>query len=69
VTDEEMYQVYNMGVGFCIVVPAAEADRAQSILKDAGSESLVLGRAVTDPERAVRLPNGLVARGSTFRRE
>jgi phosphoribosylformylglycinamidine cyclo-ligase len=69
VTDEEMYQVYNMGVGFCVVLPAAEADRALAILKGVGAEGLVLGRAVADPERAVRLPNGLVARGSTFRRE
>ncbi len=69
VSDEEMYQVYNMGVGFCVVLPAAEADRALGILAGLGVQALVLGRAVADPARAVRLPNGLVGRGNLFQRE
>ena len=69
VPDEEMYQVYNMGVGFCLVVAAAEADRALAILRAQGVEAAVLGRAVADPERKVHLPNGLVGQGNDFRRE
>jgi phosphoribosylformylglycinamidine cyclo-ligase len=69
VSDEEMYQVYNMGVGFCVVLPASEADRALALLADLGVQAAPLGHAVADPERAVRLPNGLVGRGNAFRRE
>jgi len=69
VPDEEMFQVYNMGIGFCLVVAAAQADQAQAALRASGVQVKVLGKAVADPERAVHLPNGLVGRGNSFRRE
>jgi phosphoribosylformylglycinamidine cyclo-ligase len=69
VCDEEMYQVYNMGVGFCLVVAPADADRTLDILRERQTEAAVLGRAVADPERRVRLPNGLVGQGNDFRRD
>ncbi|HTU01038.1 MAG TPA: phosphoribosylformylglycinamidine cyclo-ligase [Candidatus Sulfotelmatobacter sp.] len=69
VPDEEMFQVYNMGIGFCLVVAAAQADRTQAALRASGVDAKVLGKAVADPERAVHLPNGLVGRGNSFRRE
>jgi phosphoribosylformylglycinamidine cyclo-ligase len=68
VSDEEMFQVYNMGVGFCLVVAAADADRALETLRRQGAAPLVLGQAVADPDRTVRLPNGLVGQGNDFRR-
>ena len=33
IDDAEMFTVYNMGVGFCVVVDAADADNAVSILQ------------------------------------
>lgn len=69
VTDEEMFQVYNMGVGFCLMVAAAQADRILAALKDLGVEAFYLGRAVADPARKVHLPNGLVGEGNAFRRD
>jgi phosphoribosylformylglycinamidine cyclo-ligase len=69
VSDEEMYQVYNMGVGFCLVVAPADTDRTLAILRTHRTEAVILGRAVADPERKVRLPNGLVGQGNEFRRE
>ena len=69
VSDAEMFQVYNMGVGFCLVVAPPDADRALAILRGHGREAAVLGRAVADPARRVRLPNGLVGQGNDFRRE
>ncbi len=69
VSDEEMYQVYNMGVGFCLVVAPADADRTLSILRTHGTEAAVLGRAVADADRTVRLPNGLIGQGNGFRRD
>ena len=46
VDDEEMFRVFNMGIGFCAVVPAREADRAAAVLKGAGSDVHVLGHAI-----------------------
>jgi phosphoribosylaminoimidazole (AIR) synthetase len=57
-----------MGIGFCLVVAAAQADRALGALKDLGIEAYHLGRAVADPERRIHLPNGLVGQGNNFRR-
>jgi phosphoribosylformylglycinamidine cyclo-ligase len=68
VSDEEMFQVYNMGIGFCVVVAGEHADRTLDALKDLGVEACRLGRAVADPERKVHLPNGLVGQGNSFRR-
>jgi phosphoribosylformylglycinamidine cyclo-ligase len=68
VSDAEMFQVYNMGVGFCLVVAAADADKALETLRRQKAAPLVLGCAVADPDRTVRLPNGLVGQGNDFRR-
>jgi len=43
VTDKEMYQIFNMGMGYCLVVPDKEADRA---VKAAGKGAKIVGRAV-----------------------
>jgi phosphoribosylformylglycinamidine cyclo-ligase len=66
----EMFRVYNMGVGFCLVVShrGGHADRARQILKRAGVDGLELGRAVRTPARAVVLePVGLVGEEGRFR--
>lgn len=68
VSDEEMFQVYNMGIGFCLVVPAADADRTLEACRHLALEAYRLGQAVADPAHSVRLPNGLVGHGNTFRR-
>jgi phosphoribosylformylglycinamidine cyclo-ligase len=60
----EMYRIFNMGIGFCAVLPKAQADRAISIAEGSGFEAFVLGRAVRDPERRVVLkPLRLVGGG------
>ncbi len=67
VPDEEMYAVFNMGIGFCVVVPAAQADQAIALAHEHGIEAFVLGRAVAEPRRTIRLrPVGLEGRGSLF---
>ena len=43
VTDQEMYRVFNCGIGMTIQLAANDADRAMAILRDAGQESLVIG--------------------------
>jgi phosphoribosylformylglycinamidine cyclo-ligase len=43
VEDQEMYRVFNCGIGMTIQVAAKDADRAVSILRDSGQEALVIG--------------------------
>jgi phosphoribosylformylglycinamidine cyclo-ligase len=43
----EMYEVFNMGCGFCCVVPADDADEAVSILARRHQGTAVIGRAST----------------------
>ncbi len=67
--DEQMYFVFNMGIGFCVVVPDAQASAALQIANDHGIEAWVLGRAVAEPNRTVQiLPRQLEGHGSTLRR-
>lgn len=65
----EMYQVFNMGIGLCAVVDAADADRAASIL-GANREARIIGTVVDDAEERVELrAQGLVGRpGGHFNR-
>jgi phosphoribosylformylglycinamidine cyclo-ligase len=63
----EMYRVFNMGVGLCVVVAPADADRVGEIAGRYGAEAHVLGRAVAGPAGTVRLPQkGLVGSGTAF---
>lgn len=67
VSRAEMYEVYNMGVGFCAMVSAADADRALAVVARHGRAASVIGRVVADPEKSVRLPREkLVGRGKKF---
>jgi phosphoribosylformylglycinamidine cyclo-ligase len=43
VTDEEMYQVFNMGMGYCLVAPQEEA---AAVVRAAGKGAKVVGHAV-----------------------
>jgi phosphoribosylformylglycinamidine cyclo-ligase len=52
----EMYTTFNMGVGFCVVVPPSEVERALELIRGCGTEARVIGRAVADPERRLVLP-------------
>jgi phosphoribosylformylglycinamidine cyclo-ligase len=63
----EMFQVFNMGVGLCVVVPPDDVDRACEIARRHGSEPHVAGRAVEGPDKVVQLPQfGLAGTGTTF---
>jgi phosphoribosylformylglycinamidine cyclo-ligase len=67
VSDAEMYQVFNMGVGFCVVTTPAAADQVHAIARQHGVTAYDLGQAVADPERRIWLkPKGLVSAGNAF---
>ena len=66
VSPAEMFEVYNMGVGFCIVVPEADVAAPWRSCRH-GRQAGVIGHAVADPSRAVTLPqHKLVGRGKRF---
>ena len=46
VPEDEMRRVFNLGVGFCAVVPEADADRALQVLRGAECESWRIGEVV-----------------------
>jgi phosphoribosylformylglycinamidine cyclo-ligase len=65
--DAEMFSVFNMGIGFCAVVPEADAATALSILGGHGKRAHRIGYAIADSARSVRLPQQkLVGRGKHF---
>jgi phosphoribosylformylglycinamidine cyclo-ligase len=43
VTDEEMYRVFNCGIGMTVQVASGDAERAIELLRGAGQEALVIG--------------------------
>jgi len=69
VSPEEMFFTYNMGIGFCVVVDAADADRVQQIAQEHSVESHRIGFARSDPAKAVLLPaHGLLGKDGKFQR-
>jgi phosphoribosylformylglycinamidine cyclo-ligase len=53
VSAEEMYDVFNMGCGFCVVVPEADEAEALSLLRTHYAAQRI-GRAVEGPKRVSR---------------
>ena len=68
VEDAELYEVFNMGCGFCVVVPRENADAATELLDRHHPGTAVIGQATT-ATGVVELPRqGLVGRrGEGFR--
>lgn len=63
----EMFEVYNMGLGFCAVVPEPDVPAALAVLARHRRQASVIGHAVADPSRSVALPqHQLVGRGKRF---
>ena len=51
VSERDMFNTYNMGVGMSIVVPAAEAEKAIEILKAHGEDAYLIGTIVEGDEK------------------
>jgi phosphoribosylformylglycinamidine cyclo-ligase len=43
VSSAEMYRVFNMGIGFVIIVREKDASTAMSVLKEAGEKPVLIG--------------------------
>jgi phosphoribosylformylglycinamidine cyclo-ligase len=67
ISEAEMYQVFNMGVGFGVVIERAAAAQVHAIARQHGVVTYDLGHAVADPERRIWMrPKGLVSHGHAF---
>ena len=51
ISERDMFNTYNMGVGMSIVVPADEAEKALKILKDNGEDAYVIGEIVESEDK------------------
>jgi phosphoribosylformylglycinamidine cyclo-ligase len=47
VAEEEMFRVFNMGIGYVLIVPANEAEKALTHFAAAGEKAVLLGRAIS----------------------
>ena len=44
--DKDLYNVFNMGIGFVIAVPASEADKVIAAVESNGEKAYTIGRVV-----------------------
>ncbi|MBV9207984.1 MAG: phosphoribosylformylglycinamidine cyclo-ligase, partial [Actinobacteria bacterium] len=62
-----MYATFNMGIGFCMIVPAAKQQAAVAALKSAGEEPTRVGWVTGRSGRTVSIPSArLRGRGDAF---
>ena len=54
ISEHDMYNTFNMGVGLCVAVAADQADEAVRILKENGEEACILGE-VREGEKGMDL--------------
>ena len=63
IEDAEMYRVFNMGIGFCVIVPPEHEARTIAILGAHGKACQRIGTVVEDAQERVWIePAGLVGR-------
>jgi phosphoribosylformylglycinamidine cyclo-ligase len=67
ISDAEMFQVYNMGIGFCIVVAESDAEHVLRIANGHGTSAWRIGTTVGSPERTITIePRHLQSQGQRF---
>ena len=55
ITERDMFNTFNMGVGMTAVVPAARAEEALAILRENGEEAYRIGEIITHETRKIVL--------------
>jgi phosphoribosylformylglycinamidine cyclo-ligase len=69
VDDPEMFEVYNMGVGFCVLAAARDCAQILAILERHGRPARVIGHVIADDAKGLRLPRErLIGHGKRFLR-
>ena len=66
---EEMFSVYNMGIGFCIIVPEREIEQVISIVAAHQKKAHRIGYAIADGQAQVEIRSEkLLGKGKKFRK-
>lgn len=60
VSDAEMHEVFNMGCGFCVIVPPEHADAADTLLRTHYTNAHVIGSVTADAGQVAVKPAGLI---------
>lgn len=69
IPDEELFMIYNMGIGFCAIVPPGDAEQAIRAGLELGIAAWRIGECTDDPDRVVHIiPAGLGSVGGHFTR-
>ncbi len=53
IDERDMFNTFNMGVGMCVIVDKADADKALAALKAAGEDAYVMGEVISSDEGVV----------------
>ncbi|MDY3863704.1 MAG: phosphoribosylformylglycinamidine cyclo-ligase [Eubacteriales bacterium] len=53
ISERDMFNTFNMGVGMSIIVPEAEADTALEILRENGEDAYIIGRIGKNAEKII----------------
>ena len=53
ISEHDMFNTFNMGVGMSIVVAASDADRALEVLKENGEDAYIIGEIVESEEKVI----------------
>lgn len=70
IPDEEMFEIFNMGVGFCVVVDEAAGEKVLAVLKRHNRNAQIIGHAVADNDKRVSIPQyDLEGKGKKFQKK
>ncbi len=53
ISERDMFNTFNMGVGMSIIVPADEAEKALAILRENGEDAYVIGEIVESEDKVI----------------
>ncbi len=53
ISERDMFNTFNMGVGMSIVVPKEEADKALTVLKSNGEEAYIIGEICSSTDKII----------------
>ncbi|MBO4355519.1 MAG: phosphoribosylformylglycinamidine cyclo-ligase [Clostridia bacterium] len=51
ISERDMFNTFNMGVGMSIIVPAEEVEKALTILKEAGEDAYIIGKITESKDK------------------
>jgi phosphoribosylformylglycinamidine cyclo-ligase len=57
ISNQEMANTFNLGIGLAVVVPKRDAKRVIQISRQFKIPAWVIGRAVADPEKKIIIPS------------